>query len=101
MNPQQKTVFEQRVKETKQKAIDENKKNAEKYGNVVTQDIDEEGNLVGAGNNTTEQSFSNKDPEAISAADIRAELFENENVVIGKTDHGQSKLKIGSFCIHL
>jgi hypothetical protein len=92
-----KTVFEQRVKETKQKAIDENKKNAEKYGNVVTQDIDEEGNLVGAGFNSTEKSFFNKDPEAISAADIRAELFENENVVIGKTDHGQSQLKSGPF----
>jgi hypothetical protein len=92
-----KTVFEQRVKETKQKAIDENKKNAEKYGNVVTQDIDKEGNLVGAGFNTTEKSFSNSDPEAISAADIRAELFENENVVIGKTDHGQSQLKSGPF----
>jgi len=92
-----KTAFEQRVKETKQKAIDENKKNAEKHGNVVTQDIDEEGNLIGAGINNTEQKFGNKESEAISAADIRSELFESENVVVGKTDYGQSLLKSGPF----
>ena len=92
-----KTAFEQRVKETKQKAIDENKKNAEKHGNVVTQDIDEEGNLIGAGHNTTESTSASKDPETISVADIRSELFEGENVVVGKTDYGQSQLKSGPF----
>jgi Family of unknown function (DUF5832) len=95
-----KTAFEQRVKETKQKAIEENKKNAEKYGNVVTQDIDEEGNLIGAGHNTTETAFSNKEGEVISVADIRSELFDGENVVIGKTDYGQSQLKSGPFAPH-
>lgn len=92
-----KTAFEQRVKETKQKAIDENKKNAEKHGNVLTQDIDEEGNLVGVGNSTTESTFASKEPEAISVADIRSELFDGENVVVGKTDYGQSQLKSGPF----
>jgi len=92
-----KTTFEQRIKETKQKAIEENKKNAEKHGNVITQDIDEEGNLVGAGHNTTEQTFSTKETDSISVADIRSELFEGENVVVGKTDYGQSQLKSGPF----
>jgi hypothetical protein len=92
-----KTTFEKRIKETKQKAIDENKKNAEKHGNVITQDIDEEGNLVGAGYNTTEQTFNSKELESISVADIRSELFEGENVVVGKTDYGQSQLKSGPF----
>jgi hypothetical protein len=92
-----KTAFEQRVKETKQKAIDENKKNAEKHGNVLTQDIDEEGNLVGAGNSTTESNFASKEPDTISVADIRSELFDGENVVVGKTDYGQSQLKSGPF----
>jgi hypothetical protein len=92
-----KNAFEQRVKETKQKAIDENKKNAEKHGNVLTQDIDEEGNLVGVGQTTTEQTFNTKEPEAISVADIRSELFDGENVVVGKTDYGQSQLKSGPF----
>jgi hypothetical protein len=92
-----KSTFEKRIKETKQKAIDENKKNAEKHGNVITQDIDEEGNLVGAGYNTTEQTFNSKELESISVADIRTELFEGENVVVGKTDYGQSQLKSGPF----
>jgi hypothetical protein len=92
-----KTAFEQRVKETKQKAIEENKKNAEKHGNVVTQDIDEEGNLVGAGHNTTETTFESKEPETISVADIRSELFDGENIVVGKNDYGQSQLKSGPF----
>lgn len=92
-----KSAFEQRVKETKQKAIDENKKNAEKHGNVVTQDIDEEGNLVGAGHNTTESTIASKEHETISVADIRSELFDGDNVVVGKTDYGQSQLKSGPF----
>ncbi len=92
-----KNAFEQRVKETKQKAIDENKKNAEKHGNVLTQDIDEEGNLVGVGQTTTEQIFDTKEPENISVADIRSELFDGENIVVGKTDYGQSQLKSGPF----
>jgi hypothetical protein len=92
-----KNAFEQRVKETKQKAIDENKKSAEKHGNLLTQDIDDEGNLVGVGNNTTEQNINAKDPETISVADIRSELFDGDNVVVGKTDYGQSQLKSGPF----
>ena len=92
-----KTTFEQRVKETKQKAIDDNKKNAEKHGNVLTQDIDKEGNLVGIGQTTTEQTFDTRENESISVADIRSELFDGENVVVGKTDYGQSQLKSGPF----
>jgi len=92
-----KNAFEQRVKETKQKAIEDNKKNAEKYGTVVTQDIDSEGNLVGAGHNTTESTISNKETDSISVADIRSELFEGDNVVVGKSDYGQSQLKSGPF----
>ena len=92
-----KTTFEQRIKETKQKAIDENKKNAEKHGNVITQDIDKDGNLIGAGTSTTESTFASKEPEAISVADIRSELFDGENVVVGKSDYGQSQLKSGPF----
>ena len=42
-----KEEFEARVRETKRKAIEENIKNAEQTGNVLTQTIDEEGNLLG------------------------------------------------------
>ena len=89
-----KNTFEQRVKETKQKAIDENKKNADKHGTIITQDIDNDGNLVGVGHTTTEQTFNS---EEISVADIRSELFDGENVVIGKSDYGQSQLISGPF----
>lgn len=93
-----KTAFEQRIKDTKFKAIEENKKNAEKHGNVITQDIDKDGNLIGVGLNTVENTLMNSENlETISAADIRNELFESENIVIGKTDHGQSELKSGPF----
>jgi len=91
-----KTAFEQRTKEAKQKAIEENIKNAEKSGNSLTQTIDEQGNLVGV-NNATSQEFALKEQENISTADICMELFEGENIVTGKTDNGQSLLVSGPF----
>jgi hypothetical protein len=91
-----KNAFDQRVKETKQKAIEENIKKAEKSGNTLTQTIDEKGNLIGINNiNTQEQNLNNN--ESISAADIRSELFEGDNIITGKTDYGQSKLISGPF----
>lgn len=91
-----KNAFEQRVKETKQKAIEDNKKNAEKFGSTITQDIDEEGNLIGAGVVTQEKILG--DDDTISTEDIRKELFEGENIVTSKnTDHGQSELISGPF----
>ena len=95
-----KSAFEQRVKESKKKAIDENIKIAEKTGTTLTQNIDAEGNLIGVNNaNTQETVLREKDPDTISAADIRAELFEGENIVVGKTDYGQSELVSGPFAI--
>ena len=90
-----KNAFEQRVKETKQKAIEENKKNAEKYGGAITQDLDEEGNLIGIGVVTQEKAFGEN--ETISVSDIRSELFEGDNIVTGETDHGKSELISGPF----
>lgn len=91
-----KSAFDQRVKESKKKAIEENIKNAEKSGNTITQTIDDDGNLIGINNvNSAETSF--RDQGEVSAADIRAELFEGENIVVGDTDHGQSKLVSGPF----
>ena len=91
-----KQAFEQRVKETKQKAIDENIKKAEKTGNTLSQTIDENGNLIGV-NNASTQEFALGEQENISTADICKELFEGENIVVGKTDYGQSQLKSGPF----
>ena len=91
-----KSAFEQRVKETKQKAIEENIKNAEKSGNTLSQTINENGNLIGVNNSTT-QEFSLGEQENISTADICKELFEGENIVVGKSDYGQSQLQSGPF----
>jgi len=91
-----KSTFEQRVKETKQKAIEENIKNAEKSGNTLSQTIDEKGNLIGVNNVNTQESAL-KEQDTISTADICKELFDGENVVIGKSDNGQSLLVSGPF----
>ena len=91
-----KTAFEQRVKETKQKAIEENIKNAEKTGNSLSQTIDDKGNFIGVKNTNTQETVFNEQ-ESISTADICKELFEGENVVIGKSDYGQSQLLSGPF----
>ena len=72
-------AFEKRVKETKRKAIEENKKKALETGNKLTQNINEQGELVGVANmSTIEKSLGEGD--VVSSADIRRELFEGENV---------------------
>ena len=92
-----KNAFEQRVKETKKKAIEDNIKNAEKSGNTLTQTIDDAGNLIGVGlANIQEKTLAGKGGE-ISVADIRSELFEGENIIVGKSDNGQSQLLSGPF----
>jgi len=91
-----KSVFDQRVKESKKKAIEENIKNAEKSGNTLSQTIDEQGNLIGINNVNTHETILNE-KENISTADICMELFEGENIVVGKTDNGQSQLVSGPF----
>lgn len=86
-----KTAFEQRLKESKKQAIAENIRNAEKSGATITQSVDEDGNLMGVNNmNTQEQFFQSH--ESISVADIRSELFEGDNIVLGQSDYGQSLL---------
>ena len=76
-----KVEFDKRIKESKVKAIEDNKKKALESGNVLTQTIDEEGNRVSV-KDIDEQ-------KEISVADLRKELFEGDNVVTGKySDHG-------------
>ena len=100
MEANAKNAFEQRVKETKKKAIEENIQKAEKTGASLTQTIDEEGNLIGVNNmNTQEATFAQQglEQDTISTADITKELFEGDNIVLGKSDYGQSQLVSGPF----
>ena len=76
---QARNAFEKRVKESKRRAIEDNKKKALETGNKLTQNINEQGNLVGvAGMSTIESSLGTG--EVVSSADIRRELFEGENI---------------------
>jgi len=89
-----KVEFDKRVRETKKNAIEENKKKALETGNVLTQTIDEEGNLIGVKDmNTTENNLNNN--SNISIEEIRKELFEGEDIVTDykNSDHGLSKLQ--------
>jgi len=79
-----KEQFEARVKQSKIEAIEKNKKLAGETGNKLTQNVDKDGNLIGVGDAENAE---------VSVADIRKELFESENVVVGTdSDHGLSRL---------
>jgi hypothetical protein len=83
-----KDYFEQRVKDSKKKAIEENIKKAQETGNKLTQSIDANGQLVGiAGMNTLVPQLDEVTPE-----NVRKHLFENENVVMKPGDHGLGDL---------
>ena len=88
--------FKQRVKNAKQKAIEENIEKATKEGNKLMQSIDEEGNLINRdkmdvpGKNLLFGDGSNDDEET---SELRKELFNSDNVVMDKnSDHGLSEL---------
>lgn len=67
-----KQEFDNRVKETKRKAIEENIKNAEKSGNTLTQTIDADGNLIGVRETV---NFDEREAVDTDAANIRNELL--------------------------
>ena len=81
--------FDKRVREAKQKAIEENMKKAEESGNKLTQTLNEKGELVGVANVA---NFDGLD-ENSTIDDIKKTMFDSENVVLDKkSDHGLSKL---------
>jgi len=74
-----KSHFEERVKEAKMRAIEENKKLAMETGNKLTQNVDEDGNLIGVAQmNTTESALESND--VVSSADIKKELFQQDDI---------------------
>ena len=70
-----KEEFDKRVKETKRKAIEENIKLAKKSGNVLTQTIDENDNLVGVRENV---DFESREVATKSAAEVLEEIRVNQ-----------------------
>ena len=77
-----KQEFESRVRETKEEAIAENVRKAKESGNKLTQNIDNQGNLVGVANMSTVEKTLEASNEVVTGADIKRELFEGENIVI-------------------
>jgi Family of unknown function (DUF5832) len=72
-----KQEFDRRIKETKKKAIEENIKLAAKSGNVLTQTIDKEGNLIGV-----KETVNFEEREVADAESTRLyneALYENAN----------------------
>lgn len=87
-----KEEFEKRVKESKQRAYEENKKKAMDSGNVLTQTIDENGNLISVNNvNTIDSRLG----ENVSVTEIQKELFDSSDVVLDykNSDHGLSQFQ--------
>jgi hypothetical protein len=84
-----KNEFDKRVKEAKVKAIQENIEKAKESNNRLSQTINENGELVSIQNmNTQEKNLGVN----ATLEEIQKELFEGDNIVIGKTDHGLGEL---------
>ena len=88
-----KQQFEKRLKDTRAKAMADNEKKALESGNLLTQTLNKEGDLVSVKDtNTTERMLTNNS-DTVAVADLQKELFSGDNVVIDKnTDHGLSDL---------
>jgi hypothetical protein len=69
-----KEEFDKRVMETKRKAIEENIKLAKKSGNVLTQTIDDDGNLIGVKENV---NFDEREPATAESTKAHNELKMN------------------------
>ena len=67
-----KKEFEERIRETKKKAIMENIEKATKSGNALTQTMDSEGNLVGVKETV---DFDSRDAVQVESAQLRNELL--------------------------
>ncbi len=89
-----KDEFDNRVKEAKVKAMEDNKKKAEETGAKLTQTINADGDLVSVSNMNTQESAMG---ENATLDDVKKELFEGENIVTDKnTDHGLTQVEGGS-----
>ena len=74
-----KVEFEKRVRESKENAMEENKKKALESGNLLTQTLNEQGDLVSVKNMVTNNENSN-----VTIEEVKEQLFEGENIVRNK-----------------
>jgi len=78
-----KQAFDQRVKDAKKKAIMENIELAKKSGNVLTQTIDEQGNLIGV---TQKVDFEEREAAETDNSDAHAKQLREALDKVGTTD---------------
>lgn len=78
-----KEEFDKRVKETKRKAIEENIKLAQKSGNILTQTIDEEGNLVGV---REKVDFESREVPEKSPSEVLEEIRANQQTAASEAE---------------
>ena len=85
-----KTEFEKRVRESKEKAMEDNKKKALESGNVLTQTLTKDGQLVSV------RDVGDLSNETSTVADVQKQLFEGDNIVTDykNSDHGLSQLTL-------
>jgi len=79
-----KREFDARVKETKQKAVEENIKKAEKSGNSLTQTIDEQGNLINIANMNTQETSLRASGEPVSQSSVEEVLFKGDDIIMDR-----------------
>ena len=78
-----KKEFEERIRETKKKAIMENIDKANKSGNVLTQTMDEEGNLIGVKETV---NFDEREVASVESTQLRNEIILESNTKSDNTD---------------
>tara|TARA_Y100000591_G_scaffold279514_1_gene258077 strand:+ start:2995 stop:3939 length:945 start_codon:yes stop_codon:yes gene_type:complete len=86
-----KRQFDKRVMEAKKEAIDKNIKLAKETGNKLTQNINEDGELVGTMNNTIERSLGLG--EEVTQEEVENQLFKGENVRTSTSDSPKTARK--------
>lgn len=78
-----KTEFDKRIKETKEKAMEENRQKALKSGNVLTQTMNADGQLVNIKDSSTfDPSFDVEDDDGddVPESEVNKSLFQSENI---------------------
>jgi hypothetical protein len=87
-----KLEFDKRIKEARKQAMEDNIQKAKESGNVLTQTLNKDGELVNVKDVVSSENSLLKQGEMSTKEEIRDALFNTENVVTGQTDHGYSEL---------
>lgn len=87
-----KQEFDKRIKEAKKQAMEDNIQKAKESGNVLTQTLNKDGELVNVKDVVSSENSLLKQGEMSTKEEIRDVLFNTENVVTEQTDHGYSEL---------